>query len=81
MRKILDNAVYDYNTISDMYPNDYAIVEVVSIDYSNGGARGRVLWLCDNHEEAWDVGMAIESVEITILPGWNRMSTLGGFLS
>jgi len=79
MRRIDDSTVRGFNEISELYPADFAVVEIISIDHSTGEHAGIVLWLCDSFEEAWDAGVSLDPVETIVLPGWGRMSTLGGF--
>jgi len=77
MRKVEDSNVREFNEISEKYTNDFAVVEIISIDHSKGEKTGKALWLCDSFEEAWKLSVSLEDVETMVLPGWDRISTLG----
>lgn len=57
--------------------HDYCIVEVISIDPNIGEELGKVLWLCDNLEEALDTSISLEGVDSMVLPGLACYSVLG----
>jgi hypothetical protein len=79
MREVNDRTVRDFNVISTLFPNDFAVVEIVNVDYNIGQQIGIVLGLCDSFGEAWDESCTLEPRDTIVLAGLNRMSVLGGF--
>ncbi|MCL2388560.1 MAG: hypothetical protein FWC89_13595 [Defluviitaleaceae bacterium] len=78
MRKVEDCKVLSFNEITSKYKHDYCVVEVISINRETGVDLGKVLWLCDNLEDALDLSFSIEDVESMVLPGLACYSVLGG---
>ena len=79
MRKIEDGKVLTFNEITDVFfRNDYSVVEVVSIDYTNGEKFGKVLWSCESYEEALSLSLSLENTDSMVLPGLACYSVLGG---
>ena len=80
MRTINDGVIRNFIEISEMYSNDFTVVEIINIDYSIGEETGRILGLCNNFEEAWDKSSSFDTLHTTVITGLNKMSTLGGFV-
>ena len=78
MRKVECAEVSSFTQISENYPDDYLIVEIINIDYSIGEEIGKVIYICDDFEEAVDISAGIETIRSTILLGVNCMNYLGG---
>jgi len=78
MRKVENGKIMTFNEITSNYKNDYCVVEIVTIDRDTGIDLGKVLWLCDNLEDALDLSFSIEDVESMVLPGLACYSVLGG---
>jgi len=78
MRKVNDNTPRDFGIISTLYPNEFAVVEVVNIDYNIGEQIGRVLGLCDSFDEAWDESCLLDLQDTIVITGLNRISVIGG---
>jgi len=76
-RKVDDNSVRSFNEISLKYPDDYIVVEVVSINHNIGEECGRAIWLCNSFIEAWDAGIKTPYSQMIILEGIKRMNTMG----
>ncbi|MCL2199662.1 MAG: hypothetical protein FWB80_12145 [Defluviitaleaceae bacterium] len=79
MREVNDSTTRDFNVISTLFPNEFAIVEIVNVDYNIGEQVGKILGLCDSFEEAWDISCSFDSRDTIVIEGLNRMSVLGGF--
>ena len=78
MAAVMDTQISSFSAISDLYPDSYVVVEIVSIDYNNGEELGRVLGVYDSFEDAVNASDDFDSMRTTILPGINCMSCLGG---
>jgi len=79
MREVNDSTVRDFNEISALYPDDFAVVEIVNVDHSIGEQIGIVVGLCDSYDEALDESCSLVSRDTIVLAGFHRMSIFGGF--
>ena len=75
MHKINDNIARSFIDISTTYPQSYIVVEVA--DAQNGEEWGRVVFLCDTFDEAWEAGTQETQKQTIILEGIDRMNTMG----
>ena len=76
MRKVDDGVVRSFNEICSLFPDDFAVVEIVNVDYSIGQELGRVIGLCDSMDNALDVQFAIDPERTIVIEGLNQMHTL-----
>ena len=78
MRKIENGEILTYNEITAKYENNYSVVEVLSRNPEIGEYKAKVLWLCDNFEEALKLSVSYDDIEALMLPGDNCYSIWGG---
>ena len=78
MRKVESAETMSFAQISENYPDDYLIVEIISIDYSKGEEIGKIEFICNSFEEAIEISSSLETMRSIILPGINCMNSLGG---
>lgn len=78
MRKVENAVTESFAQISEGFPDDYLVVEIINIDYSKGEEIGRVVFICDSFDEAVDISADLDEMRTTILLGINCMNFMGG---